>query len=38
MLAPDLKGLSQNKNVPDTLRKMALKLFKMRASPSGKAE
>jgi hypothetical protein len=38
MLAPDLKGLSQNKNVPDTLRKMALKLFKMRSSPSGKAE
>jgi len=38
MLAPDLKGLSQNKNVPDTLRKTALKLFKMRSSPSGKAE
>ena len=38
MLAPDLKGLSQNKNIPDTLRKTALKLFKMRSSPSGKAE
>jgi hypothetical protein len=38
MLTPDLKGLSQNKNVPDTLRKTALKLFKMRSSPSGKAE
>jgi hypothetical protein len=38
MLVPDLKGLSQNKNVPDTLRKTALKLFKMRSSPSGKAE
>ena len=38
MLVPDLKGLSQNKNVPDTLRKTALKLFKMRSSPSGRAE
>ena len=38
MLGPDLKGLSQNKNIPDTLRKTALKLFKMRSSPSGKAE
>ena len=38
MLVPDLKGLSQNKNVPDTLRKTALKLFKMRSSASGRAE
>ena len=38
ILGPDLKALSQNKNIPDTLRKTALKLFKMRSSPSGKAE
>lgn len=38
LLTPDLKGLSQNKNVPDTLRKTALKLFKMRSSPTGKGE
>ncbi len=34
----DLKILSQSKNVPDTLRKMAVKLHKTRTSPSGKSE
>jgi len=34
--AADLKTLSTNKNVPDTLRKMATKLFKIRTSPSGR--
>lgn len=38
LMGPDLKTLSMNKNVPDTLRKMAQKLFKMRTSPGGKAE
>ncbi|MBV9147602.1 MAG: hypothetical protein JO065_16930 [Acidobacteria bacterium] len=38
LMAPDLKSLSMNKNVPETLRKMGLKLFKTRTSPSGKAE
>ena len=38
LLAPDLKALSINKNVPETLRKMALKLFKVRTSPSGKGD
>jgi len=38
LLAPDLKSLSMNKNVPETLRKMALKLFKVRTSPGGKGE
>jgi hypothetical protein len=36
LLAPDLRTLSMNKNVPETLRKMALKLFKTRTSPGGK--
>ena len=36
LLAPDLKTLSMNKNVPETLRKMGLKLFKIRTSPAGK--
>lgn len=31
---PDLKLLGTNKNVPDTLRKMALKLFQTRSGPS----
>lgn len=34
----DLKILSQSKNVPDTLRKMAHKLFTTRMSPSGRSE
>jgi hypothetical protein len=38
LLAPDLKGLSMNKNIPETLRKMAIKLFKIRTSPGGKAD
>jgi hypothetical protein len=38
LLAPDLKALSMNKNVPETLRKMGLKLFKVRSSPGGKGE
>jgi hypothetical protein len=38
LMGPDLKILSMNKNVPETLRKMAQKLFKMRTSPGGKAE
>jgi hypothetical protein len=38
LLAPDLKGLSMNKNIPETLRKMASKLFKVRTSPGGKAD
>ena len=38
LLAPDLRGLSMNKNVPETLRKMATKLFKIRTSPGGKAD
>jgi hypothetical protein len=36
LLAPDLKTLSMNKNVPETLRKMAHKLFQIRTSPSGR--
>ena len=31
----DLKGLSANKNVPETLRKLALKQFKMKSAPPG---
>ena len=38
LLAPDLKALSMNKNIPETLRKMGLKLFKIRSSPGGKAD
>jgi len=38
LLAPDLKSLSMNKNIPETLRKMATKLFKIRTSPGGKAD
>lgn len=33
----DLRGLSMNKNVAETLRKMALKLFKLRSAPNAKA-
>jgi hypothetical protein len=36
LLAPDLKTLSMNKNVPETLRTMANKLFQIRMSPSGR--
>jgi len=36
LMAPDLKTLSMNKNVPETLRKMGQKLFRMRTSPGGK--
>jgi hypothetical protein len=35
LLVPDLKVLGINKNVPDTLRKTAIKLFQMRAGPGG---
>ncbi|HXE90320.1 MAG TPA: hypothetical protein VNK82_05075 [Terriglobales bacterium] len=31
----DLKSLSGNKNVPETLRKLALKQFKMKSAPPG---
>ena len=36
LLAPDLKTLSMNKNIPETLRKMAMKLFQIRVSPGGR--
>ncbi len=36
LLNPDLKTLSMNKNVPETLRKMSLKLFKTRTGAGGK--
>ena len=36
LLVGDLKGLSMNKNVPDTLRKLALKSFKQKSTPAGK--
>ena len=32
LMPPDLKTLSMNKNVPETLRKMGLKLFKVRTT------
>jgi hypothetical protein len=34
----DLKVLSMNKGVPETLRKMALKMFKIRSSPNSKGQ
>jgi hypothetical protein len=37
LMAPDLKTLSMNKNVPETLRKMAARLFQTRAK-GGKGE
>lgn len=37
LMAPDLKTLSMNKNVPETLRKMASRLFQTRAK-GGKGE
>jgi hypothetical protein len=35
LLTPDLKGLSMNKNVPETLKKLALKSYKEKTSPGG---
>ena len=35
LLPVDLKGLSMNKNVPETLRKMALRSFKEKTAPPG---
>jgi hypothetical protein len=35
LLTPDLKGLSMNKNVPETLKKLALKQYKEKTSPGG---
>ena len=35
LLVNDLKTLSMNKNVPDTLRKMGLKKFKEKSAPPG---
>jgi hypothetical protein len=37
LMGPDLNTLSKNKNVPETLRKMASKLFKTRTGPGGKS-
>jgi hypothetical protein len=38
LMVMDLKNLSMNKNVPDTLRKIALKRFKEKSAPAGKKE
>lgn len=35
LLVNDLKGLSMNKNISDTLRKMALKIYKQKSQPAG---
>jgi hypothetical protein len=35
LMGPDLKTLSMNKNVPETLRKAAIRLFQTRTSPGG---
>ena len=35
LLVNDLKALSMNKNIPDTLRKMALKKYKEKSAPAG---
>jgi hypothetical protein len=35
LLTPDLKSLSMNKNVPETLKKMALRSFKEKTTPGG---
>jgi hypothetical protein len=35
LLTPDLKGLSMNKNVPETLKKLALKQYKEKTAPPG---
>ena len=36
LLVNDLKAVSMNKNISDTLRKMALKKFKEKSAPAGK--
>ncbi len=36
LLVNDMKALSMNKNVSETLRKMALKAFKQKSAPAGK--
>lgn len=36
LMVMDLKNLSMNKNVPETLRKIALKRFKEKSAPPGK--
>ena len=35
LMGPDLKLVSMNKNVPETLRKAAIRLFQTRTSPGG---
>ncbi|MBZ5523234.1 MAG: hypothetical protein LAP21_13435 [Acidobacteriia bacterium] len=35
LLVTDLKGLQTNKNVPDTIRKVATKLYKEKSTPPG---
>jgi hypothetical protein len=35
LLTPDLKGLSMNKGVPETLKKVALRSFKEKTTPGG---
>lgn len=35
LMGPDLKVLSMNKNIPETLRKLAIKLFQTRTNPGG---
>jgi hypothetical protein len=37
ILAQDLKNLSSNKEVPDTIRKLALKMFKAKTDPKKKS-
>ena len=37
ILAQDLKNLSSNKEVPDTIRKLALKMFKAKTDPNKKS-
>jgi hypothetical protein len=36
LLVPDLKQMSMNKNIPETLRKMSMKLFRVRSGPGGR--
>lgn len=36
LLVADLKGLSMNKNVPETLKKLALKQYKEKSSPGAR--
>ena len=35
LIGPDLKNLSMNKNIPETLKKMAVRSFKEKTSPGG---